>query len=180
MWAPDGRHVITAAEFQLRLTIWSLVSSSVLYIKFPKFGTPQGLAFSHDGSFAAVLERSEGRDFVSVFKCDTWDLIRHFPASTADAVALAWSPDDRYITLVDSPMDHKVSVYVPTGQLAGEYSGYENALGIKVRPRPFGFCLYFFYKKKQQKNPHRSPRHLHGRPRRNFWPWAATMERFTC
>ena len=47
-WAPDGRHVLAAADFQLRITIWSLLDRSVCYIRFPKFAK-EGLAFSPDG-----------------------------------------------------------------------------------------------------------------------------------
>ena len=36
-WSPDGRHVLTTADFQLRITVWSLVSQQVNYLKFPKF-----------------------------------------------------------------------------------------------------------------------------------------------
>ena len=54
-WAPDGRHILTTAQFQvildncscsplhglnarmqLRVTIWSLVSQRISYIRFPK------------------------------------------------------------------------------------------------------------------------------------------------
>lgn len=32
----DGRHVLTTAEFNLRITVWSLISQKVNYLKFPK------------------------------------------------------------------------------------------------------------------------------------------------
>ncbi len=35
-WSPDGRHILTTAEFHLRITVWSLVTKSVSYIKYPK------------------------------------------------------------------------------------------------------------------------------------------------
>ena len=31
-WSPDGRHVLAAADFNLRITIWSLLDRSVYYI----------------------------------------------------------------------------------------------------------------------------------------------------
>lgn len=36
-WAPDGRHILTWANFQLRITVWSLVSQHTCYIKLPKY-----------------------------------------------------------------------------------------------------------------------------------------------
>jgi len=35
-WAPDSRHILTRSEFNLRLSIWSLVRKNVVYIKYPK------------------------------------------------------------------------------------------------------------------------------------------------
>jgi hypothetical protein len=61
------------------MTIWSLVNpSSVCYVKNPKFNK-QGLAFSHNGSFMALAERKECKDFINIFSCDTWDLITVIP-----------------------------------------------------------------------------------------------------
>ena len=32
MWAPTSRHIMTVSDFNLRLTVWSLVDKSVQYI----------------------------------------------------------------------------------------------------------------------------------------------------
>ena len=32
-WSPDGRHVLTSASFNLRLTVWSLINKSISYIR---------------------------------------------------------------------------------------------------------------------------------------------------
>lgn len=36
LWAPDSRHILTTTDFQLRMTLWSLTSKSISYIKYPK------------------------------------------------------------------------------------------------------------------------------------------------
>ena len=36
LWAPTSRHVITVSEFNVRLTVWSMVDKSVQYIQCPK------------------------------------------------------------------------------------------------------------------------------------------------
>ena len=41
-FSPGGRHVLATADFQLRITVWSLLDRSVCYIRFPKF-TEAGL-----------------------------------------------------------------------------------------------------------------------------------------
>jgi WD40 repeat protein len=81
-WSPDGRHVLTSADFQLRTTVWSLVSQQVHYLKFPKFPCKVGCAFSGDGAYMAVLERSECKDRIGIFACKTWDMVGNFAIAT--------------------------------------------------------------------------------------------------
>jgi WD40 repeat protein len=42
-WAPDSRHIITLAEYSVKLTIWSLIQKLVRYIKLPKRKEMRGL-----------------------------------------------------------------------------------------------------------------------------------------
>lgn len=74
-WAPDGRHILTWAKFQLRITVWSLVSQHTCYIKLPKYSV-QGCEFSPNGKYFAVLERKDCKDYVSIFSCDVWQMLR--------------------------------------------------------------------------------------------------------
>lgn len=43
------------ADFQIRMTIWSLVNRTCLHINGPKFAD-RGVGFSPDGSLMALLE----------------------------------------------------------------------------------------------------------------------------
>ena len=36
VWTPDSRHILTTCAFHLRITVWSLVTKSVSYLKWPK------------------------------------------------------------------------------------------------------------------------------------------------
>ena len=53
-WTPDGRHILLTADFNLRLSVWSLVDQSCQYLRGPKHAAA-GLAFSPDGAQLAVL-----------------------------------------------------------------------------------------------------------------------------
>ena len=64
------------------MTVWSLVNSTISYVKFPKFGRP-GTAFSKDGAYMAVLERQDCKDCVSVFACKTWQLLKVYALTSA-------------------------------------------------------------------------------------------------
>eukprot|EP01147_Barroeca_monosierra_P008777 gene8777-1152_t len=130
-WSPDGRHVLTTAQFQLRITIWSLVSQQTFYFKFPKHAGA-GLSFSGSGKYMSILEREAGHDFISVVACDRWHVVHRFPIETLDACDLAWSPNDHYISIWDSPLTYKLCVYTISGLLLKSYSAYTDALGIKT------------------------------------------------
>uniref|UniRef100_H2UM70 WD repeat containing, antisense to TP73 n=1 Tax=Takifugu rubripes TaxID=31033 RepID=H2UM70_TAKRU len=100
-WSPDGRHILNTTEFHLRITVWSLCTKAVSYIKYPKV-CQKGIDFSRDGSYMALAERRDCKDYVSVFVCDDWHLLRY-----------------------------KVLLYSLDGRLLSTYSAYEWSLGIK-------------------------------------------------
>lgn len=118
--SPDGRHIITATEFQLRLTIWSLVRKSVSYIKFPKY-SDRGISFSADGRYMSVVERKEFKDYIGIYHCETWELLRHFAADTEDLYDVIWSPDSRTLACVDNCLTYNIVVYTPDGRLLAKY-----------------------------------------------------------
>ena len=129
-WAPDSRHVITTSEFQLRMTLWSLSDKSVSYIKYPKLASG-GLDFTPDGECMALAERRDCKDFVSLFDCKQWKLVRNFPVDTTDLAGLCWSPDGTTLCVWDSPLNYRVVLYSIEGLCLASYSAYENALGVK-------------------------------------------------
>ncbi|XP_033103905.1 WD repeat-containing protein WRAP73-like [Anneissia japonica] len=129
-WSPDGRHILTTADFHLRITVWSLVNKSVSYIKYPK-DTKQGIDFSRDGKYMALAERRDGQDFISIFAANTWHLVKHFESNTRDLQGVEWSPDGRVLCVWDSILEYKVLLYSVDGRCIATYSAYEHALGIK-------------------------------------------------
>ncbi|PNJ47928.1 WRAP73 isoform 10, partial [Pongo abelii] len=75
-WSPDGRHILNTTEFHLRITVWSLCTKSVSYIKYPK-ACLQGITFTRDGRYMALAERRDCKDYVSIFVCSDWQLLRY-------------------------------------------------------------------------------------------------------
>ncbi|KAF4018491.1 hypothetical protein G4228_009976 [Cervus hanglu yarkandensis] len=100
-WSPDGRHILNTTEFHLRITVWSLCTKSVSYIKYPK-ACQQGITFTRDGRYLALAERRDCRDYVSIFVCSDWQLLRY-----------------------------KVLLYSLDGRLLSAFCAYEWSLGIK-------------------------------------------------
>ena len=79
----------------------------------------------------ALAERRDCKDFVSLFDCSMWELIRHFPVETNDLAGISWSPDGKVLCVWDSILDYKLFLYSIDGRCLATYSAYEHALGIK-------------------------------------------------
>uniref|UniRef100_A0A8B9HQF0 WD repeat containing, antisense to TP73 n=1 Tax=Astyanax mexicanus TaxID=7994 RepID=A0A8B9HQF0_ASTMX len=129
-WSPDGRHILNTTEFHLRVTVWSLCNKSVSYIKYPK-ACQKGMDFSADGRYMALVERRDCKDFISIFVCDDWHLLRHFETETQDLSGVEWSPNGCVLAAWDSCLEYKMLLYSLDGRLLSTYSAYEWSLGIK-------------------------------------------------
>ncbi|KAM7099379.1 WD repeat-containing protein WRAP73 isoform 2-T2 [Molossus nigricans] len=130
-WSPDGRHVLNTTEFHLRVTVWSLCTKSVSYIKYPK-ACPQGITFSRDGRYLALAERRDCKDYVSIFVCSDWQLLRHFDTDTQDLAGIEWAPNGCVLAAWDTCLEYKVLLYSLDGRLLAAYCAYEWSLGIKA------------------------------------------------
>lgn len=129
-WSPDGRHILNTTEFHLRITVWSLCTKAVSYIKYPK-ACDKGLSFSRDGHYMALAERRDCKDYVSIFVCDNWHLLRHFVTETEDLSGLEWSPSGCVLAVWDNCLEYKVLLYSLDGRLLSTYSAYDWSLGVK-------------------------------------------------
>jgi hypothetical protein len=149
LWRRDARHRLASesaqpltgrtwgcgadgsvADFNIRMTVWSLVNKSCTYIKAPKFAG-KGVSFSPDGKFMALAERRECKDYVSVFSTSAWTVAAHFQVETNDLSDLAWSPDGGAIAVWDHALEYKLLVYAADGRKLAQHAAYEHALGIK-------------------------------------------------
>jgi hypothetical protein len=59
------------ADFQMHISVWSLVDRSVSYIRRPKHKAT-GIAFSHDGTRLAVAERQDCKVPFHFERCANW------------------------------------------------------------------------------------------------------------
>lgn len=129
-WSPDSRHILTTSEFQLRLTVWSLLNTACIHVQWPKHGS-KGVSFTKDGKFAAVCTRRDCKDYVNLLSCHTWEIMGVFAVDTLDLADVQWSPDDSAIVIWDSPLEYKVLIYSPDGRCLSKYQAYESGLGVK-------------------------------------------------
>ncbi|KAG9481957.1 hypothetical protein GDO78_010932 [Eleutherodactylus coqui] len=129
-WSPDGRHILNTTEFHLRITLWSLSAKSVSYIKYPK-ACQKGMAFTSNGQHMALAERRDCKDYISIFVCNDWRLLRHFETDTQDLTGIDWAPNGCVLAVWDTCLEYKVLLYSLDGRLLSSYSAYEWSLGIK-------------------------------------------------
>ncbi|KXS21187.1 YVTN repeat-like/Quino protein amine dehydrogenase [Gonapodya prolifera JEL478] len=130
-WAPDGRSIMCFSDFQLRVTVWSLIERECAHIQYPKY-TDRAFSFRPDGRYLALAERRDGKDHVSVYDAEEWVLLKNWPADTTDLEDLAWSPDGRYIALWESPLAYNLLIYHPDGRLVSRIASPPNpTLGVR-------------------------------------------------
>ncbi|GFZ15156.1 transducin/WD40 repeat-like superfamily protein [Actinidia rufa] len=129
-WSPDSRHILTTSDFQLRLTVWSLVNTACIHVQWPKHAS-RGVSFTKDGKFAAICTRRDCKDYVNLLSCHTWEIMGVFAVDTFDLADIEWSPDDSAIVIWDSSLEYKVLIYSPDGRCLSKYQAYESGLGVK-------------------------------------------------
>ena len=129
-WSPDGRHVLTTADFNLRITVWSLVNKSISYIRFVK-NSKDSLSFSADGKYLALGECRKCRDCVSIFAINSWQLLKLFETDTDDLAGVKWSPDGRVLCVWEHCLWYKILIYTIDGRCLSTFKAYDWALGVK-------------------------------------------------
>ena len=113
---PDSRHIVTVADFQIHMTLWSLDDENRVVQK-PK--VPQK-AVTFSGSFMAAT-RKDCKDSITVFDCDSWETVSTFQVKTSDLAAIVWNDDGSAITLRTRVCFFLV-VYSTMGEVLREYT----------------------------------------------------------
>ena len=129
LFTPDSRKIIIANDFNVRLSIKSLIDKSTVYINYPKYAD-KGISFSSTGYFMALIERRDNKDYIGVYFTGDWSLVSHFQCESFDLQDICWSKDDTSIICYDSELECKMLIYSPTGNLIAVHEPYATGLGI--------------------------------------------------
>ncbi|CAF1213353.1 unnamed protein product [Rotaria sp. Silwood1] len=135
-WAPDSRHILTTAQFHLRITVWSLTSKNVSYIKYPKKLSPNSYVFSLLKPYMALVERrNDSTDHISIFDYSSnWSMIAHFqPNDLEDLQGIEWSPIADVLCLWENSYEYKIVFYTLDGQLLNIYKPENDRLSLGIR-----------------------------------------------
>jgi WD40 repeat protein len=129
-WSPDSRRILTVSDFNVKMTIWSLIDRSTCYINYPKYAD-KALSFTSNGYFMALAERKDAKDHIGIYYIGDWTPVSHFPVETNDLQDLCWSKDNTALIVWDSCLECKFYIYSPTGNLITTHNPYDLNLGIK-------------------------------------------------
>jgi WD40 repeat protein len=132
-WAPCGTRILCVTEFKLRVSVWSLLDTSCVYIKSPKFDDGRGLDFSPDGKFLAFVERKRCTDSILIVDAETWTTSATFGVVTEDLADAQWSPDSTSISVFDAPHACALVLYSPDGRVLREFKTDESAELMKTK-----------------------------------------------
>ncbi|CAF0741516.1 unnamed protein product [Didymodactylos carnosus] len=153
-WSPDSRHILTTSQFHLRITVWSLTSKSVSYIKYPKKLNQQpSYVFSPNHQYMALVERrNDSSDHISIFDCTSnWSMVSHFQPDLEDLQGIVWSLNENgnsggcgTLCMWENSFEYKILFYALNGQLLNVYKPTtpSQTLGIRcVKWSPTGQIL---------------------------------------
>ncbi|KIJ45121.1 hypothetical protein M422DRAFT_207343 [Sphaerobolus stellatus SS14] len=132
-WAPDGRHILCFSEWGLRVTLWSLIKGSAIYMQFPKF-TDRGYAFRKDGRYFILAERHKSKDTLSVYDAaDSYKLARHVALPSSSLGSLSLSPTGNHIAVWESQLEYKLYIVTMAGHLQATFTPDQDpGLGIRT------------------------------------------------
>lgn len=123
--------VLVFADFNIKLTIWSLSTSCGVEIRDPKYASlghfPSrdtghfhgdcGHSFRAETGHLAILARSETKDVVMVLG-ENRALEASWATGMVDAKGVKWSPDGRWLVIWEaSAVAYLLSIYTADGQL---------------------------------------------------------------
>ena len=140
-WTPDSRKIIITNDFNVRLSIWSLIDKSTVYINGPK-SEKKGISFSSNGYFMALAERDNSKDFIGVYFTGDFSLVSRFNVDTFDLNDISWSKDNIFIIILDSILECKFLIYTPTGYLIKMIQPY--LFGLGIQEAKFSLNLKYF------------------------------------
>ncbi|KAK6346391.1 hypothetical protein TWF730_010717 [Orbilia blumenaviensis] len=109
--------VLVLSEFGLKLTIWSLKTNFHVDLQHPKVGA-QGFGYRPQTNHFALLNRPVAHDMLNLYSPGSYTPIKSVELSTVDAQALKWSPDGRWIAILESASaGYRVLLYTANGHM---------------------------------------------------------------
>ncbi len=111
-WSETGDAILVWSEHQLKMTVWSLSTSSGTIVPHPKFHN-KGYGFRLGNAHFGLLQRTANHDQVSLFDTTSsdWRLVFSTTLPTSDAQGFKWSPDGKWFAVWEAATEYLILVY---------------------------------------------------------------------
>ncbi|KAK6332140.1 hypothetical protein TWF718_002674 [Orbilia javanica] len=131
-FAANSDEVLVLSEFGLKVTIWSLKINFHVDLQHPKFGA-KGFGYRPGTNHFALLTRPVAHDMLNLYSPESYALIKSIELPTIDAQALKWSPDGRWIAVLESSSaGYRVLLYTANGHMFRTHEQPCVGLGLRT------------------------------------------------
>lgn len=128
-WLGGTYSVVMVADFGIRLTIWSLTDRSCKHFSGSKFCN-RGVAINPVDNTLAVLERQEGKEWVSFINAEKGAKSSCVVLDSSDAADLVWSPNGQHLAVLGSSLEHRIAILDRAGKLCCSWHHPIDGLGV--------------------------------------------------
>lgn len=136
--------VLVFADFGLKVSVFKLATSTAIDLSAPKLfsaaSASRGFAYRPQSNHFTLLSRHASKDLISIHERGTYQVIRSWQPETVDAQSLSWSPDGKWLAVVESAAHgHKIIFHtadgdafkVWRGQSCGAEMDFELGAGVR-------------------------------------------------
>ncbi|KAF3104004.1 hypothetical protein TWF569_007792 [Orbilia oligospora] len=117
---------------QLKVTIWSLKANFHVDLQHPKFGA-KGFGYRPGTNHFALLTRPVAHDMLNLYSPESYTPIKSIELPTIDAQALKWSPNGRWIAILESASaGYRVLLYTANGHMFRTHEQPCVGLGLRT------------------------------------------------
>ncbi|KAK6524996.1 hypothetical protein TWF281_011886 [Arthrobotrys megalospora] len=131
-FAANSDEVLVLSEFGLKVTIWSLKAKFHVDLQHPKVGS-KGFGYRPGTHHFALLTRPIVHDILNLYSPGSYTPIKSVELPTVDAQALKWSPDGRWIAILESASaGYRVLLYTANGHMFRTHEQPCVGLGLRT------------------------------------------------
>ncbi|RVD87520.1 uncharacterized protein DFL_001750 [Arthrobotrys flagrans] len=128
----DWKATLNPGPVRVRVTIWSLKANFHVDLQHPKVGA-KGFGYRPGTNHFALLTRPVAHDMLNLYSPESYAPIKSIELPTIDAQALKWSPNGRWIAILESASaGYRVLLYTANGHMFRTHEQPCVGLGLRT------------------------------------------------